>query len=259
MVRISSSNCFTRFFLSFWDGESFDGMPVGCPIATKKIRKLLPRPFKHPTDTVLRRVGNVKNTPHDIRCNRAMKNWIRIPRVQTHQIVRGYQLFGYFCSWNCARAYGMQNFPMVADKIGSHIYSILLLMTDRMKADGELDEGYHVKPPKSAPHFSMLKSYNGILTIEEFRTINERDNNSDLTCIPSWIPIIPAGMRVSESPLIQDTFSRRYNTDQANKMLNRRLYRPQAKRQRIPIVAQANKMADVPNSILFCLNSGKEK
>lgn len=232
-----------------WDGESFEGMPVGCPINHKKLRtKLvdektgLPKPFQHPKHTI------AKITKDGV---------VRVPRIQTHRIDDGYQLFGYFCSWNCARAYGNCHFPQQAWRIGSFIYSILLKMTNKLKDEGKLPKKYHVRAPKAAPHFATLKSYGGIYTIEEFRAINELDNGNELTCVPSWLSVVPAGIRVTEAPKVPPTFSSRHNLAEADKTKKQYYPAPQKKYLRPPIVAQPTRAAEVPNSILFCLNQAK--
>lgn len=221
-----------------WDGELFAGMPVGCPIQQRKIRRTLANPFRHPKKTI------VKFTKDGI---------VREPYVQTHRIDDGYRLFGYFCSWNCARAYGNIHFPREAWRIGSYIYSILLKMTNQLKEEGKLPTNYRVRAPRAAPHFTTLKSYGGIFSIEEFRKMNELDNGKELTCIPSWLAVVPAGMRVTEAPMVSASFVAQHNSDEARKLLKRKYLKTKH-----PPIVDAPRVAEVPNSILFCLKQARK-
>lgn len=69
---------------------------------------------------------------------------------------------------------------------------------------------YHPKPVKAAPHFSLLKSRGGSMSIEDFRSIGQRDNLQCLSVINQSMHIIPIGMMAAEMPR-QKTFQVRYN------------------------------------------------
>lgn len=112
----------------FWDGEPFAGLPVGLPISQKNIRQKLAQPRKHKSKMVSRISKHQKfrtSKPIAVRQQRTRifqqpfklighpeekkeflpEPWItepwrrckqrnlRVPWIQTHEIVRGYQMY----------------------------------------------------------------------------------------------------------------------------------------------------------------------
>jgi len=217
----------------WWDGNLFDGHPVGCPIKICKVREKLDKPIVHKRYAWhwkddknskpkkfrgLKYPGTKLNAmvPIHLRNDYTKPTDMKFMKTeyfhtQTHKRVDGYLLHGYFCSWACARAYGQQFIPRLRFNIGSWIYKIIIEITNSWKEEGLVPKDYHVRPIAAAPHFSVLKDYGGFMSIEQFRRINEQDNLKKLTIIPSWSHIIPTGMLATEMPVQNMKFSTRYN------------------------------------------------
>ena len=189
----------------WWCAHPFDGMPVGCPIQYHKVRQRLAEPVVH------------RNT--------RKRDGVKVVHRQTHRSVNGYMLHGYFCSWNCARAYGERQFPSKRHFIGAWIYSIVIAICRKLKANGVLDPDYIVPQIQSAPHFCILKKFGGTQTIDKYRRFGELDNGRLLTVVPQWLNIIPAGMTAADIPTAQSDFRRRYNTAMTEARLQTRPFK----------------------------------
>lgn len=141
---------------------------------------------------------------------------------QTHELVDGFYMKGYFCSWACARAYGEVHHPRLRNDIGCWIYKFLIGFIKVLKQQDQEDRDkgraprhgipldYKAKPIRAAPHFCVLKSRGGTKTIDEFRRANELDNERQLTVIDPSMNVIPRGMLATDMPL-QHSFRVRYN------------------------------------------------
>ena len=88
-----------------------------------------------------------------------------------------YQLFGNFCSPECAAAYNFDNFSK-EDNVWEH-YSLLNHVYGN-------DREIKVAPPRLA-----LKKFGGKLSIEEFRECNENYSKTYEVTEPPFIPVIP--------------------------------------------------------------------
>lgn len=137
----------------------------------------------------------------------------RVIDPHTHEKRDGFRFLGYFCSWPCARAYGETHLSNNDNmqQLGQFMYAVLLFIVRKLRKVGLIEENFHPPHVRPAPHFSLLKKFGGSLTIEEFRRQTELDNGKELTVVPDWMPIIPAGMKVTESPCISRSFTDEFN------------------------------------------------
>jgi hypothetical protein len=107
-----------------------------------------------------------------------------------------YVLHGYFCSWNCARAYAeVYTSGWRRGFIGLWIMAIIKALA---KAAGEKIDWASFKIPP-APHFSIMSPYTeGGCTLEEFRSLHCQ--NKRVETIPAHMHLIPSGINVFEMP-----------------------------------------------------------
>lgn len=134
----------------------------------------------------------------------------RIEHPTTRKKVDGFYFIGYFCSWPCARAYG-NLFHHDIDELGQYFYAVLLFVVRNLRKEGRLDQTFRVPHVRPALHFSVLEKFDGPMTIEEFRRSTEIDNSLELTVVPNWMPIVPAGMRATETPCVPRRFADEFN------------------------------------------------
>lgn len=179
----------------WWDGHTFEHNPVGCPIDVTETRLMLPKPIV---------------TKHSVR-QRNTRRRREFTHTQRAEIVASYRMFGYFCSWSCARAYGETHLPRIRPFLGSWLYKIQIDIVKHLKKEGKVDEAYRATPVKSALHFTLLKAYGGSMSLEEFRRVHEKDNDRTIAVMPEWLNIIAVGMVVSDVPTPDIGFRRRFN------------------------------------------------
>lgn len=172
----------------WWCRHPFEGNPVGCPISHCKV-------------------------------------W----NVATQKKRDEYKLHGYFCSYPCAKAYGLGmelHNPRLKLELGSYFQGLLLVIVKKMRERGELAADYRVPILRAAPHFSVLKTFGGSMSIEDFRKSTELDNGHQLTIVPDWVQIIPSGMLAFDHPKLEKGFDLVYNIHMAGQYANIRS-RPQ--------------------------------
>lgn len=128
-----------------------------------------------------------------------------------------FKLHGYFCSYPCAKAYGLSMDGVDKIALGSHFRALMSVVVKQLREEGVLSDGYPIPSIKKAPHFSILKTFGGCMDIDEFRRSTEVDNGHELTVVPDWIPIIPSGMMVFDYPVLQTSFADSYNIQLAKR------------------------------------------
>lgn len=106
-----------------------------------------------------------------------------------------YHTYGNFCSFNCALSYLLDNKQYGVDE---HISMLKQLYRDMF---GKRDE---IKP---APHYKILKEWNGILTIDEFRSNAILINKNFTYFVPPM---------KSTVPVIEETIIRENNNEISN-------------------------------------------
>lgn len=103
-----------------------------------------------------------------------------------------FKMEGFFCSWNCAFAYGL-TLPRIHDVVGALIY--------RMRSIELKEQGKSVtclRPVAPAPHWAVLESFGGNVSIRAYRenfALDERTNPAMLV-IPDRLKLIPQGAQV---------------------------------------------------------------
>jgi len=121
-------------------------------------------------------------------------------------------LEGFFCSWNCALAYGMHyqkgdvksnlswlqlQFAREKRRMGIERKFPIEQRHDRDKRT-KLLSIYEAARTRQAPHWSLLQKFGGPMTISEYRNEHCLDNYDrlDIQCIPEHVNILPAGFSV---------------------------------------------------------------
>jgi hypothetical protein len=90
-------------------------------------------------------------------------------RVPAGQRADFFETEGVFCSFECAKAYALEQHVLVPD--GTYLASLGLLDMLRRKAAGGGVFATHTSAPiRSAPSWRLLAAYGGPLSIEQFRT-----------------------------------------------------------------------------------------
>ena len=84
-----------------------------------------------------------------------------------------YKVFGYFCSWNCMKAY---NLDTNDSNMNNRMSLISLMYYDTYKT---------FKPIRPAPPRQVLKIFGGSMDIDEFRNISQ-----DTTILANLPPLI---------------------------------------------------------------------
>jgi hypothetical protein len=107
-----------------------------------------------------------------------------------------YFVDGFFCSWNCARAWGSHFAPQpVLPFLGAWI---LKLVRAEARAEGVQFEACKYKC-QAAPHYSLLDKFTpGGLTIEQFRAIH--CTNTRVVTLPAHLHLVPYGVNVFTVP-----------------------------------------------------------
>ncbi len=200
----------------WWCKHIFKGCPVGCPVSHKKV---------YLTDRQRRTFSERRRKRSN--CS------VFLTRSNKHGMFDEFKLHGYFCSYPCAKAYGLHtDFRDTSFKarLGSYFTAMLLVIVRQLRAEGILQQHYRVPPIKAAPHWSILKIFGGTMDIGEFRRSTELDNNHELTIVPDWIPIIPSGMIAMDHPVLEKTFATEYNVQVARSYYNPRAVKIPSKR-----------------------------
>jgi ribosomal protein S18 len=133
----------------FWCRHSFDNMPIGCPIQYKNAR-ILKSYFSEVTKDKYDIISSIPGTlPDTLQENMSL-------------IDNGYFLVdGVFCSFNCCLAFIQENNKnMLYDMSKQLLYKMYTMCFPQTPST------HSIIP---APHWRLLKSYGGHLTIEEFR------------------------------------------------------------------------------------------
>jgi hypothetical protein len=139
--------------LCFWCKHSFQTKPIGCPI--KFINNRIEKSYiSHITkDKYFMKENLTKNKL--LHVLGIKQEYIEIKPIETEY----YLTDGIFCSFNCIIAFIDEN---------SHdfLYNESKMLTFNMYKDTLNKETKKIKP---APHWRLLKSFGGSLSIEEFR------------------------------------------------------------------------------------------
>ena len=181
----------------WWCKHPFDWCPVGCPISHRKV--YIPE--------IRRKKRRKLNGP-----------LVQQTRSNKHGKCDEFKLHGYFCSYPCAKAYGLHtdfHDNTFKSRLGSYFTAILLVIVRQLRAEGILHNSYRVPHIKPAPHWSILKIFGGTWDIDKFRQSTELDNGHELTIVPDWIPIIPSGMVAMDHPILEASFATHYNVQMA--------------------------------------------
>jgi hypothetical protein len=111
-----------------------------------------------------------------------------------------FEVFGNFCSPNCAAAYIFDTFD--DDELWDR-YALLNMLFQRVYNT----PGAVVKP---APDVLFLKKLGGILTIEEFREISGNNNRNLYLKMPPMISIIPSVEEIQQTSLFNENTNREH-------------------------------------------------
>ncbi len=111
-----------------------------------------------------------------------------------------FEVFGNFCSPNCAAAYIFDTFD--DDELWDR-YALLNMLYQRVYNT----PGAVVKP---APDVLFLKKLGGILTIEEFREISANNNRNLYLKMPPMISIIPSVEEIQQTSLFNENTNREH-------------------------------------------------
>ena len=116
-----------------------------------------------------------------------------------------FEVFGNFCSPNCAAAYIFDSFD--DDEMWDR-YALLNMLYQRV---------YNLPGAviKSAPDVLFLKKLGGILNIEEYREMSNNQNKNLFLKMPPMISIIPSVEELQQTSL----FNENTNRDHLNKEL----------------------------------------
>lgn len=271
----------------WWCCHSFSWNAVGCPSAMKNLKKFLDPPIVHKRRKICTKenlgVGaNCTNCKKKHNHRHVKKNVQRLkgdpskepieyiekiarPSVfyeetfQRTETVAGYVFVGYFCGWSCARAYGELHFPGLRSKIGSWILRFLIETVKILKKQDQSDREQNIPPRNdvplqykpvcvhAAPHFALLKKFGGSMSIQEFREIEQKDNDHFLRILDPIRRIVPSEMLAVEIPE-RSSFRRRYNDQMALKAMNKK------KRSQKRIVKKKRART---NAILSCIKKKK--
>jgi hypothetical protein len=166
----------------FWDKHSFDNIPIGCPIkfVSPTIVKSYFSEITKDNYSIRENISNIKkqellsiinNTIEDKSCK-------KIDLIDTEY----YQTDGIFCSFNCLLSFIDDN------SINPLYYNsknlLLKMYKDYFGKIGNIEK---------APHWRLLKSYGGHLSIDDFRNsfykIEYISTGNTLSNIPKCIPI----------------------------------------------------------------------
>lgn len=136
----------------FWCRNPFETIPIGCPIKyfSPQIEKVYYSEIHKDNYTILHNIQEKKQTD--------------IKKTESY-----YETDGIFCSFNCCISF-------IQDNPKNPLYSFSQSLLSKVYLDifGKVPE--NIVP---APHWRMLKSYGGSLTIQEFR---ENSMRLDLAC-----------------------------------------------------------------------------
>lgn len=140
---------------------------------------------------------------------------VRLPVSLTNGV---YEVYGHFCSYNCACSY-LFSAPEYSDKIW-HIYSLLNLMYKKI-------HGGEARKVRLAPPRQDLKMFGGSMTIEDFRTSNQKNDREFRLLIPPMTMVIS---QVEESKMDVDQDEtipvNRYKMQEATKALKIKRSKP---------------------------------
>jgi hypothetical protein len=125
-----------------------------------------------------------------------------------------FYLAGFFCSYNCMRAWADLN--VKSRFIG--LWIMRMIAFDMKNGGFKLD--YSKFTVEAAPHYSCLKRKGGDKSIEDFR--NQHCAQTRLSSIPQWLNIIPMGFNIFEYPrdnekLFTSVRPKRYKIGATNK------------------------------------------
>lgn len=156
------SNIFEHKYNCYWDRHSFDSTPLGCPIkyisatATKKYHSEISK--------------DVYTIRENITCEKATKIQDLGIKVDAECY---YETDGVFCSFNCAKAYILDN---KHKKLYDHSMILLYKMYNELHGttDATID---------TAPSWRLLKEYGGMLDINAFRNSFNRIDYIDFGII----------------------------------------------------------------------------
>lgn len=107
-----------------------------------------------------------------------------------------YHMRGFFCSCNCAKAWGCRNLPThEKNNVGTLMVHLAIKMAKANKVEFDLTE-FHANTI-TAPHYSNIITFGGHLTIQQFR--KQHCLGTTLVSIPqttTGIQLIPLGYNV---------------------------------------------------------------
>lgn len=106
-----------------------------------------------------------------------------------------YYVSGFFCSYNCARAWGSVHQAFTSrDFLGMWI---MQLVRAQLRAAGEKLVGASYMC-EAAPSPMVLKRFGGHMDIDEFRRVHCRQTR--LQCVPQSVNLVPLGINIFELP-----------------------------------------------------------
>jgi len=168
--------------LCWWCKHDFDWDPVGCPVRCQTYR-----------DTIQKneRIVSYENGKRVLEY---------IPRARPYGRIRYFHLFGYFCTYSCARAYANAMLPNSIKKdVPINLHLLLKEVVKHLIESGKIRKDTIVKIPKAAPNFTFLQAFGGPYTITQFRFAPELDNQRELNITPEWMPYTVWGLRAVDS------------------------------------------------------------
>lgn len=150
----------------FWCRHSFDTKPIGCPIKYVSNRAIksyfsqlskeiytIKEPLSKSSQNTLESI--TPDIPNDTQIKIAVNNY--------------YVTDGIFCSFNCCKAY-------ILDNKNNSLYSLSQILLNKLYC--ELT-GLKTFSIDAAPHWRMLNEYGGNMSISQFRkTFNKTDYES---------------------------------------------------------------------------------
>ena len=144
--------------------------------------------------------------------------------VRYTQKTNTFHLKGFFCSYNCAKAWGhLYLSQKERDCIGIHILGIVMKTARANKVKFDVDA--FKSQSKMAPDKSTLKSFGGCLTIGQFRT--QYCKQTQLIVVPqaSGIQFIPLGYNLYEVDKLPSQSSKQPRRIHKEKNVNKSIKR----------------------------------
>jgi len=156
--------------LCFWCKHTFDNIPIGCPI-----RYNCPQIYKQYYSEITKDKYSITEDitimDHDNIEKQNKKKTVKLDKKFY------YETTGIFCSFNCCLSYIKDNFK-------NPLYNNSELLLSKIYKE-LFDIDINIKP---SPNWTLLKSYGGPLTIEEFRDSNHKVQFEDLRSYITKIP-----------------------------------------------------------------------